>query len=110
MQEKATQMIQGLEHLPCEGRFNQLGLFSLEKRRLRGDRIEGYKIMHGVENVERETLFSLSENTRTQWGHPMKLMGGRSGRNKTEYFFTQRIVKLWRTGLEIARKQVSGGK
>ena len=34
-------------------------------------------VVHGVENVDRETFFSLSQNTRTWWGHPMKLIGGR---------------------------------
>ena len=69
-------MIEGLEHLPCEGRLQQLGLFSLEKRRLRGDLIEVCKIMHGVENVDRETFFSLTQNTSTR-GLPMKLIGAR---------------------------------
>ena len=65
-----------------------------EKRRLVEDRIEGYKIMHGVENVDRETFFSLSHNTRT-WGHPMNLIGGRFRTDKRKEFFTQHIVKLW---------------
>ena len=66
VQKRATKMIPSLRNLSYEERLKRLGMFSLRRRRLRGDMIEVFKINHGFDKVNIEKLFCIGEDGRAR--------------------------------------------
>jgi len=87
-------MIREMEHLSYDERLREVGLFSLEKRRLWGDLTGAFQYLKGAYKNAGEGLLTRACSDRTR-GNSFKLNEGRFRLSIRKKFFTLRVVRHW---------------
>ena len=90
-------MIQGLSG-DYEMKLEELGLTTLEERRSRGDMIQTFKIIRGIDNVNYETWFRFTSQVNIRDSRAVseaKLAIPMCYLNVRKHFFSVRVPNQW---------------
>ena len=87
-------MIPSLKGLSYEERLRALKLPSLEHRRRRGDMLQVYKILNGIDKLDPGIFFSMATGSNTR-GHSQKIAKSRARLGMRQNVFSQRVVNDW---------------
>ena len=103
VQRRASKLVHSLRSKTYEERCAALGLEKLEKRRIRGDMIQQFKISRGLDEVN----WHCHPATRPAWGPFARRLQREVVQNTQRFeFFTNRIVGNWNaipSGVKLAR-------
>ena len=94
VQRSETKMVKGLKGKTYKEPLRSLGLFTLEKRRLRGHLIAVYNFLKGNSRGGGAALLSLVTSDRTR-GNGMKPCQGKFRLDIRKRVFTERVVGPW---------------
>ena len=98
VQRRQIQLIPNLQGQTYEEKLKEVGLPTLEARRLRQDMITTYKFITGKDDVDYNTWFDLHGSaeriTRTS-SYPQNIIPKSSRTELRKNFFSNRVVNQW---------------
>lgn len=99
VQRRAVQQISGLEGDTYLAKCSELGIMTLQTRRLRTDLIQTYKILKGLDQVDSKQWFQTVENAGSRFtrntAYPLNLIPRQVQTEQRRNFFSVRVVGPW---------------
>jgi hypothetical protein len=114
IQKRATRMVDGYKGLEYEERLEGIGLTKLELRRERAGLLEVFKILKGMEGLDRDHFFRDALDGRESGmmtrGHSLKLYKKRFRLKADKFSFGNRVVGIWNSlpGKIVEEETVNG--
>ena len=102
VQRRATKLLPACRNLSYEDRLIYLNLFSLKYRRFRGDCIQCFKIINGIDDLNFNDFYDL--NTGVTRNADFKLSVKRCNKDIKKFSFSHRTVKYWNS-LSVKTRQ-----
>ncbi len=96
VEKRAVKFVKGLRNVPYETALQRMRLFYLVRRRIRGDLICMYKIMHGLLDFPCDTAFAAPAHIGLR-GHTLKVHEQRCKTRRHQRAFCIRVVSYWNT-------------
>lgn len=99
VQRRAVRMISGLQGSTYEERLLELGLLSLEDRRIQYDLVQSFKIIRGFDDVSPDTWFNLVGDNPTRVtrhsNDPLNISRKNPRTEIRRNFFSNRVIDHW---------------
>lgn len=96
IQRRTTKLIKECVGKSYEERLKEVKLTTLETRRHRADLIQTYRIIKGIDNLNKENFFTFSKNkSSTLRGNTLKMSKKRFNKMQGKFLYKNRIVNEW---------------
>jgi hypothetical protein len=96
VQRRAVSMVSGLNGRTYEERLEELNMVTLEERRHQTDMAQVFKIVHGIDDVNKGSWFKAQQGDRvTRATDPLNFMGTLNRLDIRRHFFSQRVIENW---------------